>query len=197
MKKGLLLTVAACSLFSVSANAKIWRPYIGVDYSYIDAKYESPYDRQLAQEFNSVTGSVGIKLTTNLAVEGFYQQSLGSENNTAHNTQLINDGTDSSIKIKAYGVDLVSDFINLDMVEILTSVGIGQYKADVNRNYYYGGKMMNVTNSFDGTGVRFGVGAQVNITDSLGVRAMGRYVLTDVEAIKSIKEFTVGLRYTF
>ena len=56
---------------------------------------------------------------------------------------------------------------------------------------------MNVTNSFDGTGVRFGVGAQVNITDSLGVRAMGRYVLTDVEAIKSIKEFTVGLRYTF
>ena len=94
MKKGLLLTVAACSLFSVSANAKIWRPYIGVD-------------------------------------------------------------------------------------------------------YYYGGKMMNVTNSFDGTGVRFGVGAQVNITDSLGVRAMGRYVLTDVEAIKSIKEFTVGLRYTF
>ncbi len=196
MKKSLLLAAAFGTLFAANANAKIWHPYVGVDYVYNNAKYDSPYDKQLAEQFNSVSGSIGIKLTTNLAVEAFYQQSL-DENNTAYNTQLPNDSVDSSVKFKAYGVDLVSDFINLDKIEILTSVGVAQYSADVNRNYYYGGKMMNVKNTYDGTGVRFGVGAQLNITDSIGVRAMARYVLTDVEAIKDMKEFTVGLRYTF
>lgn len=196
MKKSLLMAVAAGCLCATQVSAKIWHPYVGVDYVYNDAKYDSPYDKQLAEKFNSFSGSVGIKVTTNLAVEAFYQQSM-DENKTGYSTYLINDGVDSSIKIKGYGVDLVSDMINLDKIEVLTSLGIAQYTADVNRNYYYGGKMMNIKDTYDGTGIRFGLGAQINITDSIGVRAMARYVLTDVEALKDMKEVTVGLRYTF
>ena len=49
----------------------------------------------------------------------------------------------------------------------------------------------------EGNGLRFGLGAQINPTPSIGIRAMLRYTITDMETVKNMKEFTVGLRYYF
>lgn len=196
MKKTLLLAAAACTLATHSADAKIWTPYVGIDYVYNDANYESPYHEQLANEFNAVSGSIGIKITTNLAVEAFYQQS-GNESLVSHNHIFANDTLDTSVKYKSYGVDLVSDFINLDIVEVLTSVGLSRYEFDINRTYSGNGLYNAHDINLEGNALRLGLGGQINLTENIGIRAMGRYILTDISDIKTIKEFTVGLRYTF
>lgn len=197
MKKTLLLAGMACGMFAASAQAKIWTPYVGVDYVYNDADFESPYHKQLASEFNAVSGSVGIKILPGMALEAFYQQS-GDESQISHNNIIAGDTLDASVKYKSYGVDLVSDMLNLGLVEVLSSVGVSRYEFDISRNYNSGtGLYNNHDITLDGNALRFGLGGQVNLTENIGIRAMGRYIFTDISDVKTIKEFTVGLRYTF
>lgn len=49
----------------------------------------------------------------------------------------------------------------------------------------------------EGNGLRLGIGGQINPLPSLGIRAMFRYTVTDMDAVKNMKEVTVGVRYYF
>ena len=197
MKK-LSIIAFLLSFFSFSqAHATDWlNPYIGLDYAYTDAGYGNYPSKTLEDKTDSYVLSAGIKVLPGLAVEGFYQKS-GEEENTASNVLFAGDSLKSSMNLQAYGVDIVSDFLSLGIVEILGSTGIAKYDVKVSQNYYFNQTGGHFTKTYSGEGLRFGLGAQINLNDNYSIRAMGRYSFTNIEKIDNFKEFTIGLRYSF
>ena len=195
MKKIGLLAAALC-LFSADAGAAFVSPYVGADYNYSSLNFGRESEDFYADNFNSLGVVAGVKLLSFLSVEGFYQQSENKDN-TVRNHFVEGDEFSTKLKLKSYGVDLVGDVLNLGIVEILSSVGYGYYDADVtntvNINSVGGRRSFNE----EGNGLRLGIGGQINPLPSLGIRAMFRYTVTDMDAVKNMKEVTVGVRYYF
>lgn len=196
MKKLLSLTLLI-SLFSFNAHATSWlRPYVGIDYAYTNAGYGNYTDKTLKDKTNSYVLSAGIKVLPILAVEGFYQRSA-HEKNTATNVIFPGDKFKTDMTLRGYGADVVTDFLNLGIVEILGSAGIGRYEVKVSQDYLFNGNNGHGSKTYNGEGLRFGFGAQINISDTWSIRGMGRYTLTNIEKVDNFKEITLGLRYSF
>ena len=179
------------------AHATNWlNPYVGIDYAYTDAGYGNYPSKALEDKTDSYVLSAGIKVLPGLAVEGFYQKS-GEEENTASNVLFAGDSLKSTMNLQAYGVDIISNFLSLGIVEILGSTGIAKYDVKVSQDYYFNQTGGHTTKTYSGEGLRVGLGAQINLSDSYSIRAMGRYSFTNIEKIDNFKEFTIGLRYSF
>ena len=193
MKKIGLLAAALC-LFSADAGAAFVSPYVGADYNYSSLNFGRESEDFYADNFNSLGVVAGVKLLSFLSVEGFYQQSENKDN-TVRNHFVEGDEFSTKLKLKSYGVDLVGDVLNLGIVEILSSVGYGYYDADVTNTVNINGGRRSFNE--EGNGLRLGIGGQINPLPSLGIRAMFRYTVTDMDAVKNMKEVTVGVRYYF
>lgn len=195
MKKIGLLAAALC-LFSADAGAAFVSPYVGADYNYSSLNFGRESEDFYADNFNSLGVVAGVKLLSFLSVEGFYQQSENKDN-TVRNYFVQGDEFSTKLKLKSYGIDLVSDVLNLGIVEILSSVGYGYYDADVTNTVNINGVGGRRSFNEEGNGLRLGIGGQINPLPSLGIRAMFRYTMTDMDAVKNMKEVTVGIRYYF
>ena len=195
MKKIGLLAGALC-LFSADAGAAFVSPYVGADYNYSSLNFGRESEDFYADNFNSLGVVAGVKLLSFLSVEGFYQQSENKDN-TVRNHFVEGDEFSTKLKLKSYGVDLVGDVLNLGIVEILSSVGYGYYDADVTNTVNINGVGGRRSFNEEGNGLRLGIGGQINPLPSLGIRAMFRYTVTDMDAVKNMKEVTVGVRYYF
>ena len=195
MKKIGLLAAALC-LFSADAGAAFVSPYVGADYNYSSLNFGRESEDFYADNFNSLGVVAGVKLLSFLSVEGFYQQSENKDN-TVRNHFVEGDEFSTKLKLKSYGVDLVGDVLNLGIVEILSSVGYGYYDADVTNTVNINGVGGRRSFNEEGNGFRLGIGGQINPLPSLGIRAMFRYTVTDMDAVKNMKEVTVGVRYYF
>lgn len=195
MKKIGLLAAALC-LFSADAGAAFVSPYVGADYNYSSLNFGRESEDFYADNFNSLGVVAGVKLLSFLSVEGFYQQSENKDN-TVRNYFVEGDEFSTKLKLKSYGVDLVGDVLNLGIVEILSSVGYGYYDADVTNTVNIDGVGGRRSFNEEGNGLRLGIGGQINPLPSLGIRAMFRYTVTDMDAVKNMKEVTVGVRYYF
>ena len=195
MKKIGLLAAALC-LFSADAGAAFVSPYVGADYNYSSLNFGRESEDFYADNFNSLGVVAGVKLLSFLSVEGFYQQSENKDN-TVRNHFVEGDEFSTKLKLKSYGVDLVGDVLNLGIVEILFSVGYGYYDADVTNTVNINGVGGRRSFNEEGNGLRLGIGGQINPLPSLGIRAMFRYTVTDMDAVKNMKEVTVGVRYYF
>ena len=195
MKKIGLLAAALC-LFSADAGAAFVSPYVGADYNYSSLNFGRESEDFYADNFNSLGVVAGVKLLSFLSVEGFYQQSENKDN-TVRNHFVEGDEFSTKLKLKSYGVDLVGDVLNLGIVEILSSVGYGYYDADVTNTVNINGVGGRRSFNEEGNGLRLGIGGQINPLPSLGSRAMFRYTVTDMDAVKNMKEVTVGVRYYF
>ena len=195
MKKIGLLAAALC-LFSADAGAAFVSPYVGADYNYSSLNFGRESEDFYAVNFISLGVVAGVKLLSFLSVEGFYQQSENKDN-TVRNHFVEGDEFSTKLKLKSYGVDLVGDVLNLGIVEILSSVGYGYYDADVTNTVNINGVGGRRSFNEEGNGLRLGIGGQINPLPSLGIRAMFRYTVTDMDAVKNMKEVTVGVRYYF
>lgn len=195
MKKIGLLAAALC-LFSADAGAAFVSPYVGADYNYSSLNFGRESEDFYADNFNSLGVVAGVKLLSFLSVEGFYQQSENKDN-TVRNHFVEGDEFSTKLKLKSYGVDLVGDVLNLGIVEILSSVGYGYYDADVTNTVNINGVGGRRSFNEEGNGLRLGIGGQINPLPSLGIRDMFRYTVTDMDAVKNMKEVTVGVRYYF
>lgn len=195
MKKIGLLAAALC-LSSADAGAAFVSPYVGADYNYSSLNFGRESEDFYADNFNSLGVVAGVKLLSFLSVEGFYQQSENKDN-TVRNYFVEGDEFSTKLKLKSYGVDLVGDVLNLGIVEILSSVGYGYYDADVTNAVNINGVGGRRSFNEEGNGLRLGIGGQINPLPSLGIRAMFRYTMTDMDAVKNMKEVTVGVRYYF
>ena len=165
----------AASMISLNAHAFILSPHVGLDY--VSA---TPNGYGDIDSLNGGVVSVGVKALGFLSVEGFYQQYASTDAFGGSKT-----------KPAAYGIDLVSDTLNLGVVELLTTVGYGKYTLD-------GGNLDKKMDKFEGTAYRAGIGAQFNLNDNIGIRAMYRYVFPEEDTFKkNVQELTVGSRYYF
>ncbi len=173
MKK-IYLTLFAMFL-SFNANAFVVSPHVGLDYVSTTTNGFGSFDN-----LNGVSLNAGVKTLGFLSVEAFYQK---------FKSQNALNGTNA--KPESYGIDIVSDTLNLGVVEVLTSVGYAKYTLD-------GGNLNGKMKDFEGSAYRLGFGGQININENLGVRAMYRYVFPDSNFLKkNAQELTIGLRYYF
>ena len=87
--------------------------------------------------------------------------------------------------------------INQD-VELLASLGLAQYNFNETDTYddgYYEGWDKSNMHTM---GLRLGIGAQVKLTNNIALRGIARYIkMNDDDIIKSMTEFSLGLRYMF
>ncbi len=195
MKKLWLLPAALC-LISFNADAFLLSPYVGADYNHTSLNFGRQTEDLYADNLNSLGVVAGVKLLGMVSAEGFYQQSE-NKSHTVNGYFVDGDAVTNRLKLKAYGVDLVGDVLNLGIVEVLSSIGCGYYDADVSNRVNINGYVSRKNFNEKGNGVRLGLGAQVNPLPSFGIRAMFRYTVTDMDAVKNMKEVTVGVRYYF
>lgn len=198
MKKNLFLASVAVSLFAINANAIEFKPYIGLDYSYVKASTNdiivagvSLPSEFYEDSFHSAIFNAGAKLHKNFGLEAFYQKSTKED---GKNAMLVIGGvpvgTDKiETSFDAYGLDLQGYLPVNEQFEFIGSAGLGQYKFKM--------KGFGYTAKDDETGYRLGLGAQYNINEHFALRGMAKYNIIDSDAVDDIKEFSVGLRYSF
>lgn len=190
------------------------RPYIGVDVTAASMDFGAEqwvrgYEGETGyfeDDSKSLSGVVGIKFNKYISLEAFYQQS-GEEShrdNTYFSSDWDEDHDKTTIQYKSYGADLIGYIPVNQNIEILAALGLAQYDFETNISMYALNaqgdheKYFSEDKDFDSLGVRFGIGAQYNLTKHIALRGMARYVhMTDDEYIKSITEFSLGLRYMF
>lgn len=196
------------------------RPYIGLDIAKstiggMDLQYayeRSGYDDYFEDSFTSYSGVVGIKVNKNFGLEAFYQKSSEEDKDTSRraydydNDIAIGSDETSTISYTAYGVDAMGYLPINQEFELLASLGIAQYNFESNAIAYaaatdgYNIVAQTFTNKkdFDSLGIRLGIGAQYNFNEHFALRAMARYIkMNDDEYIRSLTEFSLGLRYMF
>ena len=205
---------SSANTYTTSEDTNQIRPYIGVDVTAASMDFGAEqwvrgYEGETGyfeDDSKSLSGVVGIKFNKYISLEAFYQQS--GEESHRDNTYFSSDGDEdydkTTIQYKSYGADLIGYIPVNQNIEILAALGLAQYDFETNISMYALNaqgdheKYFSEDKDFDSLGVRFGIGAQYNLTKHIALRGMARYVhMTDDEYIKSITEFSLGLRYMF
>lgn len=171
------------------------RPYIGLDYVYSMSDTDISNVDLLEEDLNAFAVSMGIKFNQYVGLEAFYQQSEEGKKTTSNliiNGQRV-DELEVKYKYKAYGLDLIGYLPLNPQFDLLGTVGLGYYDAELSTKADIGEGNV----SDDGFGWRVGVGGQFNITDNWGIRVMARYVDPDIEGLKNMVDISAGIRYTF
>ena len=182
MKKTIATLLVAVSAFAMNANAADFRPYMGVDYNYNNGN---------GNNFNSGTVNVGTQFNDYFGTEVFYQKS-------DNDVKTYVNARQQTRNFNAYGLDF-NGYLPMGCEQefaLIGSVGVGEYEFNTGYN------AASVLNNRDhGYGYRFGLGGLYNITDSVAVKAMARYVTFDKLADKTdetdMMEYTAGVRYNF
>lgn len=177
MKKIIFSAVAGLALFSGVANAGEYMPYVGFDYvnSTLNVKGGLPDNYDIGN-FNA-----GLKFVDMGAVEVFAERSLREKKNFG--------GITTRGRLYGYGADVLINAYNLSEGAILGSVGYGRISTKLKYNGH--------SERESGNTLRLGLGGELNPTPEWGFRAMYRYSLSDSDAFKNAKEFTIGARYYF
>lgn len=176
-KLSALILLSALSICN-TAKAQDFKyiPYIGLDYSYLDAnaKSASPY-------YNSGSFNLGTKYNDYFGTELFYQQSADYKKH----------GSKSSYR--AYGLD-INAYLPLgcyNTVELFATAGAGEY---VFKFHPQGTKSHNES----AVGYRWGGGLIYNISENISVRAAVRYINLDlISDYDHMAEYSLGIRYYF
>ncbi len=216
-----LLTLTAVALVASYATASAatieFKPYVGAELGYMKTHSENfkvmgvKIDSMF--EDNQYTGALiaGARISKNFGIEAFLQR--GKEESKNVNIQgfiPIDISQYVSYKVKAesqldyaWGLDFNGYLPITEKVELVGTVGLGSYNfthgiglgvAGINLPIHINQEEENVL------GVRFALGVDYKINDKWSARANFRYVRLDPGALEwtdNLKEFTLGLRYSF
>jgi len=176
MKKLLLLTAAAV-MISSSVNAGEYMPYMGIDYVNMSPNVNAKYP----DNYNAGSLTAGVKFVDFGSIEFFAERAMKEK-------ETVDDAV-SRGRLYGFGVDGILNAYNLSQGAILASVGYGRISAKLKHN----GAML----KDHGNDLRLGLGGELNPSENWGFRSMFRYSLTDSDAYKNSKEFSIGVRYYF
>lgn len=180
MNKNLtLLTAVSVLTLTANANALEFRPYVGVQYNYTEVDAE-----QVKPDMNSYSVIVGTEYNKYFSTEIFYQNSDKS-NDYLNNKKVKTD-------FAAYGLDAYAYLpLGCDRVwSVFATAGIANYDKTTASSE---GK-----SDDNGLGYRLGAGVQYSVTNNIAVRALARKIWADkLEYVDDMKEFSLGLKYTF
>lgn len=192
---------------------RVIRPYIGIDGFYSDFRFAEQQGFALERpgtyfKDNSfgLAGIVGVKFHKYFGIEGFYRRTF-EESKVTRIAESDSSSTavydvEGKTLLSAYGADLLAFLPIENQLDLLASVGVGQYTfkttikdqisiASIYNNYIANKKT-------DTTGLRIGAGLQYNIKEELYMRGMVRFVkMCDDDYIKHLVEVSLGLYYMF
>ena len=185
------------------------RPYIGLDIA--TSKIDFGTDDWVVDNYNggyeyhdnkneTLSFVVGAKFNKYIGVEAFYQKSEENEKKTiwdVGNAEVIEE---DKISYTSMGVDVIGYMPVNQEFELLASLGLGQYdfESSYEDSIIGYGSVGGEKKDFDSLGIRLGIGAQYNFNEHFALRAMARYIkMNDDEYIRSLTEFSLGLRYMF
>lgn len=193
MNKILFATTAFMAAAGAVAAADV-RPYVGVDYTYVSAKYDNSAKVGGTNLFddglNGVTPYAGLQLNKYVGVEASY---LYTEN--GEEKDILGSGINTKVRISGLSADVVGTLpvTEDDKFALLGSAGIGRYHAR-----YAATGALTGTGSNDDTAYRLGAGAQYQINDKVGIRAMARYIDVDFDNTTDyLVTGNVGVNYKF
>lgn len=213
-------------VYTEETNINKIRPYIGIDlavsemnlknrkflqgingYKKEDNYYVTQEKYKKSINSKALSGYIGAKFNNYIGAELFYQKS--DKTKTQHSNMGMNTGvashTFSSLDYEAYGADIIGYIPINQSIEILAALGLGQYEFDYKTNGItafegreYTNTIHRLNKEFDSLGMRFGLGAQYNITDHIALRSIFRYIkMTDDDFVKDMMEVSLGMQYIF
>lgn len=204
----------------IENNQNTVRPYIGLDVATTSMKFgKNDWMKTEDENWDEIDGFgksnkafslvAGAKFNQNFGLEAFYQKS-GKESKDTYEESYedfdreYNHKEKSELSYVAYGIDAIGYMPITQEVELLASLGIAQYDFKTKYTWTESGYDEKYSDSsvdkknFDTLGFRIGLGTQYNINEHFALRAMARYVkMDDDEYVKSLTEFSLGLRYMF
>ena len=185
------------------------RPYIGLDIAtskidfgtddWVVDNYNGGYEYH-DNKYETLSFVVGAKFNKYICVEAFYQKSEENEKKTiwdVGNAEVIEE---DKLSYTSMGVDVIGYMPVNQEFELLASLGLGQYdfESSYEDSIIGYGSVGGEKKDFDSLGIRLGIGAQYNFNEHFALRAMARYIkMNDDEYIRSLTEFSLGLRYMF
>jgi hypothetical protein len=159
--------------------------YVGGNYSYSRASDDSAsrFSDAAAENFSGYAPYAGYKFNKNIAMELGYSGLIEQAGNKSFgSTSYSDDGRYWGV----YG-DVVGMYPMADDISLLGSVGYARVNL----------ASTSLSAENDSNAYRFGFGAQWDISNKIGVRAIVRYVGTDFASINNYVQGTVGLNYQF
>ena len=175
----LLAAVSAIAL-ATSANALEFRPYVGAQYNVTSHSIKNVHTNM---DMHSYSVFVGTDYNRYFGTEVFYQNS-----NKWHK---VIGGNKVKADFAAYGLDAYGYLpLGCDRVwSLLGTAGIASYKYDYDDG---------VKGDDHGLGYRLGAGMQYNITNTIAVRGLARYIWADkLDGFDHMMEYSLGVKYSF
>ena len=173
MKKSFITFIfAISSLFSMPARADL---VLGADIYQVLMDTSQELDTYTEDNYAMIAAVLGFDFK-GVGVEGFYQISDDNTNNYGKNS-----------KLKSYGADFVLRLPTSEYIDFVASAGYVKYTLET------------IQQEYKTDGLRLGLGLQFNLNKYIGLRAMYHYsaLTEEINEIKTINEFNVGLRLKF
>lgn len=168
----LLVLLLFCSGFVQNAQAHL---VLGADFyqTFVDTDRET--ERLVKDKYDNIAAVLGFDFN-GVGVEGFYQTFNEAENDYG-----------VSSKLNVYGADFVLRLPTSELVDFVGSAGYAHYTFETPNE------------DIDSEGLRVGFGLQFNFNRYVALRAMYHYtaLTEEIENIKTINEFSAGIRIKF
>lgn len=179
-------------LFATTTHANEFQPYIGINAGLNISDYT--YKSELDETYYSATVNTGARIGRNFGAELFFTHS------STNDLEYINDfdALNHEIYYMAYGFDIFGYYNISKNIDFFTSFGVANFKiynkythVALNNNYSESTSDNNVTS-------RLGIGLMFAFPDD-NMSFLIRYNYTPInnELIKTMSEFSIGVRYNF
>jgi len=203
MNKPLMTACAAFAALAATPHAAETelRPYAGLDLTRVSVDYKNigvgvNGEDMFDDTVNGINPYVGLQFNKYVGAEIGYLQTEDGKKNVSGITLSGIPVESTKVQLSGFSADVVGRLpVAADeKLALLGSAGIGSYKADIKVNTAAG----SLSDSDRDTALRFGVGAQYQLTDAVGARAMIRYIGAEFgDTTDHLVTASVGLNYRF
>lgn len=192
MKKFLILIVL---LFSFSAHAigyKKFAPYVGINGGLNVVNYS--FETNLKDIYYSATLNAGARIGRKFGAELFFTHSSANELMHTSDFFVVN----HEVYYIGYGADFYGYYNISREFDFFMTLGIANYKTYNTYEYIDPSESFADEISVNNVCARIGVGVMYTfLVDGVSALARFQYIPTNNELIKTMSEFSVGMRYIF
>ncbi len=191
---------------NTSAKAKPFQGVLGIEFNKNSLGTNDYADTIIEDSLTALTVSAGIKRTEvfskiGVGVSAFYQKSAKEDNVVSGDYYGNYTSVSTTLNYNAYGIDAHLYFPVFDRLDLTANVGVGYYDFEMTGNIYQNGTNLPVSYSEEHIASRWGVGAELKLTENLALTGAVRYVAfvydEDSDYLEDLTEVGIGLKLYF
>lgn len=181
------------------------RPYIGAEYQFLDADmgtntetiggttFTYSYDDVYESSYQAIAPFAGLRFGDYAGVELSYTHSMEESKNVS-GTNITSNTTFTLWSLDWMGYLPINEDKSF---ELIGSLGMGIIEAEATGTAIVNSIPVSASASESGAAGRIGLGAQYNLTDTIGIRTMARYMRTNLDVADSATSYSIGITYRF